>query len=72
MVRSQPPIAAGVQAEGASRKKERSSTSPRVSEGLGAGPSALHAKVWTSGPPCEASAVLAASRYPAGRFTNTA
>lgn len=65
MVRK-PPVAAGVQAQVASMKKERSSANPRVSEGPGAGPSASHTKMRTSGLPCTASAVLVACSYPVG------
>ena len=64
MVRK-PPVAAGVQAQVASMK-ERSSANPRVSEGPGAGPSASHTKMRTSGLPCTASAVLVACSYPVG------
>lgn len=38
--RNEPPIAGGVQAQLAGRKKERSLSKPQASEGLGAGPSA--------------------------------
>lgn len=65
MVRK-PPVAAGVQPQVASTKKERSSANSWVSEGPGAGPSASHTKMGKSGPPCTASAVLVACSYPVG------
>lgn len=64
MVRNEPPGAGGVQAQGASTKKERSLANPQVSEGPGAGPSASHTRVRMSGPPCMASTVLLACSYP--------
>lgn len=72
MVRNEPPVAGGVQAQVASTKKERSSANPQVSEGPGGRAISLArqgADVWATlhGQHCPPGLQL-----PYGRFTNTA